>query len=60
MRKEAIYMAVTADELELPLFVGFAQEVAEWAGINVATLYGMISHKKSGKRSGRKFVKVEM
>ena len=53
-------MAVTPDELELPMFVGTSFEVANWAGISVATLYGLVSRQRSGKSSGRKFVKVEM
>lgn len=35
-----LYMAVTADEYELPLFVTeSAKDMAQWAGIQVNTLY---------------------
>lgn len=56
-----LYMAVTPDELELPMVV--ADSCAELAGIfNVKThvVYSAISHRQSGKNSGRKFVRVEV
>lgn len=60
MPRNLLYMAVTPDEFELPIFVGTSTEVAELADISLSTLYGMVSKGRSGKVSGRKFVKVEM
>ncbi len=59
MQKPKIYMAVTADNLELPIFVGSSREVANWAGISVATLYSQVYLQMNGKKLGRKFVAVE-
>lgn len=39
-----LYIAVTPDELELPLFVtDNAQIMAYWAGVNVSSVYEMCS-----------------
>lgn len=54
-----IYMAVTADELELPLYVGSANELATWAGISKDALYSNISKGRSGKQKGFKLIKVK-
>lgn len=54
-----LYMAVTADKYELPLFVGNVKEVATWAGITENNLHSQISKHMSGKNRGYKFVKVE-
>lgn len=54
-----IYMAVTADKLELPIFVGTSVEVAAWAGITLQALYSQVSLKRSGNIAGRKFVVVD-
>lgn len=54
-----IYIAVTADKYELPLFVGNGREVAAWAGITENNLHSQVSKHKSGKNRGYKFVKVE-
>lgn len=59
MLKPKIYMAVTSDSLELPLFVGSSREVANWAGISVSTLYSQVYLKMNGKKLGRKFVAVD-
>ena len=59
MSKPKIYMAVTADNLELPLFAGSSIEVATWAGITLQALYSQVSLGRSGKIAGRKFVAVE-
>lgn len=59
MQVPKIYMAVTTDRLELPIFVGTSREVAAWAGISIPTLYSQIYMKTNGKRLGRKFVVVE-
>lgn len=56
-------MAVTADEYELPLFVGTCTEVASWAGITINNLQSQTSKAKagkvSGKISGRRFVSIK-
>lgn len=54
-----IYMAVTNDKLELPMFVGTSKEVAEWAGITLSGLYSNINQGMSGKNKGRKFIAIE-
>lgn len=59
MSKPKIYMAVTADSLELPLFAGSSTEVAAWAGITLQALYSQVSLDRSGKVAGRKFVAVD-
>ncbi|ADZ83560.1 hypothetical protein [Cellulosilyticum lentocellum] len=59
MPKPKIYMAVTADSLELPLFVGTSTEVAAWAGITCRALYSNINQGMSGKYKGRKFIAIE-
>ncbi len=55
-----LYMAVTPDKYELPIFVGNSTEVAEWAGITLNALYSSVYHKRSGSVNGYKLVKVEI
>lgn len=56
-----IYMAVTSDELELPLFVtDKAVELAKKFNIKPKTLSASIFHNRSGKRQGYKFITVEL
>nr|WP_302597650.1 hypothetical protein [uncultured Cellulosilyticum sp.] len=60
MKKDMLYMAVTPDKYELPIFVGNSTEVAEWAGITLNALYSSVYHKRSGSVNGYKLVKVEI
>lgn len=55
-----IYMAVTADELELPAAVrDNAKELADMYGMRRDNLYAYISHGNVRKKDNVKFVRVE-
>lgn len=54
-----LWMAVTADDLELPLAVAdTAKELGLMLGISHETVMASEYRKVSGKGKGRKFVKV--
>lgn len=59
----SIYLVVTPDKYELPLFVGTSKEVCEWAGITLNTLQWRVRRYNKGifdgKSSGRRFVSVK-
>lgn len=56
-----LYLSVTADELELPIFVTeSAREMADKYGISTHKLYDSICRGLSGKRIGHKFIKVDI
>lgn len=55
---ETLYMAVTPDKYELPIFVGNSSEITTWAGISLNALYSSVNKKRSGSRNGYKLVKV--
>lgn len=56
-----LYMAVTPDKLELPLFVaGSARELANKYGVAENAVYSSITRGESGKQRGAKFIKVKM
>ena len=58
-----LYMVVTADEYELPLFVGTSKEVSKFLGIKQTSLYTYMSRPRSknyGVRDNIKIVKVEV
>ncbi len=56
-----LYMAVTADEYELPLMVtNSAAFLAETFGIKLNTVYIEIAQGANGKRRGFRFVRVEV
>lgn len=57
-RPECIYLIVTQDKYELPLFVGSADEVAEKAGVTRNAIYSSISHFEHGRRKHCRFRKV--
>lgn len=59
-KKERLYMVVTADKLELPLFVSDdIQEVAEKFGITAATARSYCSpNRHDGSRSGVRYIRV--
>lgn len=48
-KDNCIYMIVTNDKYELPVFVGTAQEVADYQGVKVGSIYGAISHYEHGR-----------
>ena len=55
-----LYMAVTADEYELPIdFAYTAEELAERFGIKKTTILSELSRRSSGRNRGYKFIKVE-
>ena len=54
-----MYMAVTADEYELPLVVASnAQELADKLNTTIGNVYSTASKGMSGKRNGYKIVRV--
>ena len=54
-----LYMAVTADALELPIAVaGSAAELGRILGIRAELIQYAIARERSGKQSGVKFVRV--
>lgn len=55
-----MYMAVTNDKYELPLFVGTAVEIAEWAGCRTDNIYRSVvyGNKYNGKNNGYRIIKV--
>lgn len=54
-----LYMAVTADHLELPLYVtDSCKELALRYGISSKNLTSQIANNASGKTRGAKFVRV--
>ena len=56
-----LYMAVTPDKLELPLFVaGNVRELANKYGVMENAVYSSIARNESGKQRGAKFIKVKM
>ena len=57
--RRAIYMAVTPDVLELPLFVTpNVQELADRYNVSTNAIFSSISHNKDGTKRGAKFVRV--
>ena len=57
-KRECIYMIVTQDKYELPLFVGNIDEVAEWQGVSKTTVYASISRYEQGTYKGCRFRRV--
>ena len=54
------WMAIEADEYELPLAVAdTAKELGDIFGISKSVVIDAVKDNRSGKISGRKFVKVE-
>ena len=59
MRQKYLWIAVEPDEYELPLAVcDTARELGEIYGIGQDSVMDSVSKNRSGKLSGRKFVKV--
>lgn len=56
-----IYMAVTSDEYELPIYVGKdIHDLAKKFNTSENNIRSGITHKTTGKLRGFKFVKVEV
>lgn len=53
-----LYLIVTQDKYELPLFVGSVYEVAEKAGISVNSVYSSLCYFEHGKYKTCKFRRV--
>ena len=59
MRKSYIWMAVTADEYELPIAIAdTAEELGNILGICRASVMTNVLRAESGKINGRRIVKV--
>ena len=60
MKQKYIWLAVEADEYELPIAVtDTAREMGKLFGIGADSVMDSASKNRSGKLSGRKFIKVE-
>lgn len=59
MSGKYLWLAVEPDEYELPLAIcDTAKELGDLYGIKKNSIIDMVSKEKSGKLSGRKFIKV--
>lgn len=60
MKKVVVYLAVTADELELPVCFGFKnlREISEWFGIPKSTVELLIKTGAKSRRGNCKFIQV--
>lgn len=54
-----LYMATTADELELPFCVGKAEEVARYLGVPVGRVYDAVCRPKSGTIKGYRVFRIK-
>lgn len=60
MNKKYLWLAVTADEYELPLAVkDTAHELAKCFGVTETTIYNCVARGRNGRESGYKYIKVE-
>lgn len=56
-----IYMGVTPDKYELPIFVADSlKELAEMSGFDYDSVRHLISKRSSGKNKGIKFIKITL
>ena len=56
-----IWMAVTADEYELPIRVAdTARELAELMGVSANSIHSFVSRGDNGAYTGIRYVKVEV
>ena len=56
-----LYMAVETDKYELPLYVAdTSRELADWSGLSINYVLSAISHDYAGKKSGMKFLRIEV
>ena len=59
--KRSLYMAVTADEYELPVYVcDNLRQLADWAGLKYSTLGGYIGRGIEGKKTGCRCYRVDL
>ena len=60
MKKKYLWIAVEADEYELPIAVAdTAKELGAIFGVRADSVIDSASKNRSGKLSGRKFIRVE-
>ena len=56
-----LWLAVTADEYELPLMVCDSQkELADAYGVSVGYIKSEVCRGSSGRRTGRRFIRVDI
>ena len=59
MSSKYLWLAVTADEYEFPLYIAdTAKELAERYGVNTTTVITYTTRKHSGRQNGYKYLKV--
>lgn len=60
-KRSTLYMAVTPDKYELPVYVAEScEDLAERYHLTKSAIYTSISQNKSGSMRGVKFVKIKM
>lgn len=59
-KPKCLYMIVTQDKYELPLFVGDVYEVAEKVGLSSRSIYNAITHFEHGRHKTCRFRKVKI
>lgn len=60
MRSEYLWLAVTADEYELPIAVADTSiELGQMLGVSDSTIAASIKRKCDGSRNGYRYLKVE-
>lgn len=61
MKQQYLWLAVTADKYELPLAVcDTAEQLGRTFGLRADSIINHVHRGDSGKRSGRRFVKVRI
>lgn len=59
--KKKLYLAVSADQYELPLAVfDTSHELADWSGYGIMYVLSAITHNYSGEKSSMQFLRVEV
>ena len=60
--KSKVYMAVTDDDYELPLFQGTIEEISKEFGTEISSMYAKITRHASltYRTCGVRFIKVEL
>lgn len=59
MKEDKVYMAVTADKYELPIFIANTpKELANILGVSVRNLRDDLYHGRNGKNKGYRLIKI--
>lgn len=53
-----LFMAVTLDRYQLPLFIGTRKEVAQWANLSPDNISAYVGRGLKSYKNGCKFIKV--